>query len=65
MRVETPDEMLTARIHREARSAGVNLDTYDPDFIIGVTMAFLAEHQAVLTPRGVVKEAAYSGRSAE
>lgn len=61
--IPTAGEMLTTRIHRRARAAGVALDVYDPDFIVGVVMEFLAEHEAVLTPAGIVKEAVYFGSS--
>lgn len=60
MRVLRPGEMLTNRIHDRARNAGVPLDTYDPDFIVGVIMSFLGDHDAVLTSHGIVKEADYA-----
>ena len=40
-------------IHDRARSAGVTLDKYDPDFIIGVIMEWLSSHDFVLTETGL------------
>lgn len=40
-------------IHNRCISAGVHLDKYDPDFIIGVIMEWLNDHNAVLTASGL------------
>lgn len=40
-------------IHAQARTAGVTLDKYDPDFIIGVIMEFLNQRNHILTPSGL------------
>lgn len=60
--IPTPGELLSTEIHKRARDAGVHLDVYDPDFIVGVIMSFLGDHDAVLTANGIFKEEDYVGR---
>lgn len=44
---------LVDRVKNECRRLGVGLDTYDPDFIVGVAMDWLSSNDAALTGRGV------------
>lgn len=44
---------LTYRIGAEAKKVGVYFDRYDPDFILGVIMAWLGERDLALTANGL------------
>lgn len=40
-------------IHMRAKAAGVILDKYDPDYILGVVMIWLGVKNQILTPTGL------------
>lgn len=44
---------LCNRLKVEAKAAGVTLDKFDPDFIIGVVQNFLGEKNCAMTPNGI------------
>ena len=52
-RIRSADELLLEHIRASCVSAGVDPDKYDPDFIYGVILMWLADKDAVLTPNGV------------
>jgi len=45
--------MLGAHIRKVLERQGHFVDTYDPDFLLGTIVAWLGEHDAILTPSGV------------
>lgn len=49
----TLNDQLRLKLTKELRGQGHNLETFDPDFIVGVVMEFLSENDAVLTATGV------------
>jgi hypothetical protein len=53
--IKGPNELLTDHLRMKMRDAGLDPDTYDPDFIFGVFIVWLAENDAVLTGTGVEK----------
>lgn len=55
-RVKSADELLVEYIKDQAEKAGVVLDFYDPDFLLGVIITWLGEHDCVLTETGVQKK---------
>jgi hypothetical protein len=44
---------LRARLRDELKAQGYHVDTYDPDFVVGVVIGFLSDNDAVLTATGV------------
>jgi hypothetical protein len=54
---------LVNHLRSELKKQGVILDTYDPDFLLGVVMSWLGEQGLALTEAGVrrVKGYGYSG----
>jgi hypothetical protein len=56
MRVKSPDELLLAHLRDQAEKAGLPLDRYDPDFLMGCIITWLSDHDCVLTEIGVQKK---------
>lgn len=46
---------LTQHIHERAKAAGLSLDTYDPDFLLGTIEDFLRTNNLCITPKGIRK----------
>jgi hypothetical protein len=46
-------DALCEYIRMKCRDANVHLDTYDPDFILGVILEWLEKNNAKLTPTGL------------
>ncbi len=44
---------LRERLAKELKAQGYFLETFDPDFVIGVVVGFLSDNDAVLTATGV------------
>jgi hypothetical protein len=44
---------LRTRLAKELKDQGYFLETFDPDFVVGVFIGFLSDNDAVLTPTGV------------
>lgn len=53
--VPSGSELLTEHLRDSMRRAGLDPDVYDPDFIFGVFIMWLAENDSVLTGTGVEK----------
>lgn len=53
--VPSGSELLTEHLRTRLKNAGLDPDVYDPDFIFGVFIMWLAENDSVLTGQGVEK----------
>lgn len=56
MRVKSADELLVDYIRDQSLKAGITLDTYDPDFFLGIVITWLSDNDCVLTETGVQKK---------
>ena len=55
-RVKSADELLIDYLKDQAEKAGLHLDTYDPDFLMGCILNWLGENDCVLTETGIQKK---------